>query len=156
MARLKIYNVATGQWEYVSFPPRGSAPRYVPIEGATLWDINAVIPAATGYQNYELALNVPANDPGIIAVNLMCMIRDNGTASGSAGGANSNMIIAHYDTTGMAGVVYTSGVGARGGNIAVPFCRVGGTNNRQIRIATSVASNAATIWIAAVGVWRND
>ncbi len=134
----------------------GNLLRWVPINvtGApsASWDFNAVTPGSIADTAREL-VSVPSNVPEIIAVSVAFMVRDQATAAGSAGGANNSLLVLHENGATVAGVGYTTGVGQRGGMHHAAYVRVGGTNNRSIKTASSVATNAATFWLTATGYW---
>jgi len=86
--RLKVYNLSTGAWEYVNTT---QALRFIPVTFSA-WDLNASV-GNTAEQVLELAASIPANVPGIVAVSLYGLVRDQATASGAAGGANTTVTI---------------------------------------------------------------
>ena len=106
--RLKVYNLSTGAWEYVNTT---QALRFIPVASGA-WDLNASA-GNTAEQVLELATSIPANVPGIVAVSLFGLIRDQATASGAAGGANTTLTVRHYPSGDVAMTAYSGGVGQR-------------------------------------------
>jgi len=146
--RLKVYNLSTGAWEYVNTT---QALRFIPVTFSA-WDLNASV-GNTAEQVLELAASIPANVPGIVAVSLYGLVRDQATASGAAGGANTTVTVRHYGSGDPAMTAYSSGVGQRGGQFSCHYVEVGGTNNRCIKWNSSVSNNTATAWMQANGYW---
>ena len=146
--RLKVYNLSTGAWEYVNTT---QALRFIPVASGA-WDLNASV-GNTAEQVLELAASIPANVPGIVAVSLYGLVRDQATASGAAGGANTTLTVRHYPSGDVAMTAYSGGVGQRGGTWSCHYVEVGGTNNRCIKWNTSTSTNTSTAWLQANGYW---
>jgi hypothetical protein len=146
----EIASPATGIINVAGVPiPLTKRWRFVPVGNAAV--VSQVTPATTALANVECTV-IPANDPNIVAVMAYGMVRDYATGGGVAGGANVALTLANYDGT-TASVTYTSGIGQRGGaGPAVPVM-VGGVNNRQIKWASSAASNQGTSWVYVTGYW---